>query len=138
MIDHLTEILLLAYADDLAIMTDNIVEMKKILRYLLKYTQINKLTVNIEKTKVVIFQKGGHGHKKNYPALFFGKEIIEITKKYEYLGVPFAESALFLSAVQSAKSKASLAIGAVAWYTVDKLFETLVASIGPFRLKIYL
>lgn len=63
-INHLTEILLLAYADDIAIMADNIVNMIKILRHPFEYTKENNLAVNIDKMKVVIFQKGGHGHNK--------------------------------------------------------------------------
>lgn len=66
-IDSKTEILLLAYADDLAIMADNIVGMMKILKGLFEYAKQNKLIVNIDKTKVVVFQKGGHTHIKRIP-----------------------------------------------------------------------
>ena len=63
-VTHLLEILLLAYADDIAILSDSYIGMKKILEYLSKYCLINKLTINVKKTKIVLFQKKGHGHKQ--------------------------------------------------------------------------
>lgn len=65
--DHLTEILLLAYADDLALLADSLIGMKRILIWLFSYCQLNDLEVNINRTKIIIFKKGEHIHNKNYP-----------------------------------------------------------------------
>lgn len=53
------EILLEAYADGIAIMSDNIVEMIKIVNILQGYCQEDELKINVYKTKVVVFHKGG-------------------------------------------------------------------------------
>ena len=67
---HFLEILVLAYADDIVLLADSYVGMKKVLLYFHEYCLINKLTVNLDKTKIVLFQKGGHGHKKNLHHFF--------------------------------------------------------------------
>lgn len=58
------EILIEACVDDIAILADNIVLMIKIIRILKEYCQEKELKINVNKTKVVIFQKGRKGHKK--------------------------------------------------------------------------
>ena len=67
---HITEISLLAYADDIVILSESYIGMKKILISLFEYCQINRLNVNLKKTKIALFQKGGHGHKKNMHHFF--------------------------------------------------------------------
>lgn len=57
-INHLKEILILAYADDIVILADNIIQMKKNIEALREYCDKNVLTINANKTKVMIFQKG--------------------------------------------------------------------------------
>ena len=64
-VTHFCEILLLAYANDIVFLADSYIGMKKILQFFYENCQINKLVVNIRKTKIILFQKGGHGHKKN-------------------------------------------------------------------------
>ena len=67
---HLCEILLLAYADDIVLLADSYINMKILLKYFYEYCTENKLKVNIRKTKLILFQKGGHGHKKNFSILW--------------------------------------------------------------------
>ena len=106
-ISHLVEILLLGYADDIVIIADSTVMMNKIFKYLHEYCIINELEFNLLKTKVVLFQKGGHGHKKSHSTLFFGSELVEYVREYTYLGVIFSQTALFASATSEMISRAS-------------------------------
>lgn len=78
-IDHLTEIILLAYADDIVLF----VELKKILKALQKYCIINQLVVKNQK-KVIIYRKSDHAHNKKFKFMY-GKEKIDIVKNYTYL-----------------------------------------------------
>lgn len=57
-INHLVEILLFAYADDIAILADNCVNMKKILKALKGYCLSNNLEINVKKTKTTILNMG--------------------------------------------------------------------------------
>ena len=69
--------------------------MKKLLQYFYEYCFIYKLTVNLDKTKVIIFKKGGHGGKKKSTPFYFGPLIVQYTENYEYLGVHITQSALW-------------------------------------------
>lgn len=138
-LNHLTEIILLAFADDIVLLADSAVKMKKILRAPHKYCQLNKLNINIKKTKIIIFRKGGHGHDKKYDSFFYEKNKIEIVSNYVYLGIPFSNSAVFLNAANKAVTKTKLALSTTTslieklklnnWYPVRKLFISLIISV---------
>lgn len=74
-LNHLREAIMLAFADDKVFLADSYIMMKHIINHLQEYLNLNKLEVNICKTKIIIFQKGGHGHKKLTPLKYQGKEI---------------------------------------------------------------
>ena len=63
---HLVEILLLAYADDIVILSDNYIGMKKIISLLLEYCTLNQLTLNANKSKVILFKKGEFKPQKHF------------------------------------------------------------------------
>lgn len=147
-LNHFIEIFLLAYADDITILADSKIEMKKILIALGKYCKINYLEVNLKKTQIVIFRKGGHMHNKKLGLFKYGEaEIVEVVSKYEYLGVLFSNSATFVAATDSAVTEANLAIGSTialinrlnldTWEPVNKLFESLVSSIIMYAVSIW-
>ena len=51
-VNHLKEVLLLAYADDIVFLSTSYIQMKKILQGLYEYCKLNGLKVNIDKTKI--------------------------------------------------------------------------------------
>ena len=53
------------------------------LKQLKSYTEKYGITLSIEKTKVMIFNKSGRHMRRNF---YFGEEQIETTRKYKYLG----------------------------------------------------
>lgn len=77
----------MGYADDIVILADFSVDVRKKLNILYKYTTANKLTVNASKRKIVFF------HKDKAPTLKepfkCGGEIIGLTNKFSYLGITF-------------------------------------------------
>ena len=146
-VNHLTEILILGYADDLVILSDSYIGMKKILVNLKEYCLANSLIVNIKKTKIILFQKGGHGHKKKYSPLLYGSQTVEFVKEYTYLGVTFAQNALFEKAAKEMTSKAKLAAASVSslihkenintWEVIEKLYSSLVSSTVLYAAPVY-
>lgn len=54
----------LKFADDIAIVAKNAVGMREMLKALESYTERNDLEVNLEKTKIMIFRKGGRKRKR--------------------------------------------------------------------------
>ena len=55
----LAEILLLMFADDLALISDIIIGLQRVLNLLHNFCEARDLIVNILKTKVVVFKTGG-------------------------------------------------------------------------------
>ena len=146
-VNHLTEILLLAYADDIVFLADSYIGMKKVLKIFYEYCQVNKLSINLKKTKIILFQKGGHGHKKKFTPLLFGSDVVEYVKEYEYLGVTMTLTALFENNTQKIIRKAKTAVSATisliyslkinSWEIFTKLFESLVTTILRFASPVY-
>lgn len=84
---NLIRIILFAYVDDIVLFTSSWEEMEFLLECLCQYCELNQFKINIEKTKVVIFRKGGRNFKKS--SFKYGEEDIQLTSRYEYLGVVF-------------------------------------------------
>jgi len=57
------KLFILLYADDIVILAETEIELQTRLNILKDYCLKWRLTVNINKTKVVIFRKGGRKHK---------------------------------------------------------------------------
>ena len=83
----LVDILALAYADDIAVLSESSSGIKTILKALWDDNRINRHSINIRKTKIVIFKKGSR--EMNNLKFYFGDNEIEIVRKYVYLGIPF-------------------------------------------------
>ena len=140
----LKEILLLAYADDIVILSDSVAGMKRILKALSEYCKLNQLNVNIKKTKIVVFKKGGYQNNYNF---YFESNEIEIVPKYVYLGITFSQSALFELTSKEICSKANIAVSSTisllkstklnSWLKINKLFDSLVSSIIAFATPVW-
>jgi len=86
-INHLEQLHMLAYADDMVVLSESAHGLKKKIEALEVYFENLSLQVNIGKTKILVFRKGGKVSKKVHFD-YKGKEI-EIVKQYTYLGVIF-------------------------------------------------
>ena len=99
-------LIVLLYADDTVILASNEADLQFSLNRFDEYCKTWKLTVNVSKTKVVIF-----GAKKTDTYTFkLGQQIIEIADKYKYLGVYFSQSRSFLNARKHAVEQAKKAM----------------------------
>ena len=78
---------LLLYADDIVIFSNTSEGLQKGLDILSDYCQKWKLTVNIDKTKVMVFRKGGILPRNL--SFTFQKNMIEIENKFAYLDISF-------------------------------------------------
>ncbi|XP_043263108.1 uncharacterized protein LOC122403575 [Colletes gigas] len=77
----------LAYADDLVMVAKDEEEMGSMIRRFEGYLEGKRLEVNVEKTKVVRFRKGG-GRERKVEWRWKGKRIEEV-KEFKYLGYVF-------------------------------------------------
>lgn len=110
--------------------------------YLIKdletYFSLNQLTINVSKTKLIVFRAGGVVRLlSSYPLRIYG-EMVEIVSTYTYLGVVFSSSALGRSAALAACDRGRIAVGSVinilarasadSWDASTKLFTSIVSS----------
>ena len=88
------KLLLLLYADDTVILSNNKENFQKCLNEFYDYCQMWKLNINFNKTEIIIF----NSRNNNNFEFKIGDHIIKITDKYKYLGVIFSRSGNFLNA----------------------------------------
>jgi len=79
------KLFLLLYADDIVVLAESEDDLKRGLILLEEYCDRWKLTVNISKTKVMVFRNGGPV-RKNLQFVYKG-EVLEIVNKFTYLGI---------------------------------------------------
>ena len=78
----------LFYADDISNVSDSVGRLQKQLNILAKYCKLYGMKVNIEKTKVIVFRRGGVVKKNEHWT--FNNDKVEVVSSYKYLGVTFA------------------------------------------------
>ena len=87
----------LLYADDTVILAETEAELQKALDSLEEYCLLWGLTVNLDKTKIIIFSRG---KVRNYRQFRFAGEDIEVVADYVYLGIRFNYNNSFSKAVE--------------------------------------
>ena len=132
----------LLYADDTIIMAENPSDFQQCLQAFSEYCTEWKLTINVGKTKIIIFGSLG------IPNLNFtiGGEKVEIVKSYKYLGVLLSQNGSFLSArkhvVQQAKKAMYLLFTRINNLDIPldlqlKLFDNTVVPILTYGSEVW-
>ena len=81
------KMLMLLYADDIVMFANSVEELQQSLDLLLNYCNIWKLTVNVSKTKVMVFRKGVMLPRNM--SFYYNGERLEMVKEFKYLGMVF-------------------------------------------------
>lgn len=110
-IDGKTKIHILLYADDMVLLGKDRWSLQRKLDALQTYFNNLKLSVNLDKTKVMVFKKGGR--RSNKDNFHFADGIIEVVSSYTNLGVTFSSSGKFRLASNHFKGRALRMIGCV-------------------------
>jgi len=127
----------LLYADDIVLLSSSKDGLQQCINSIKQFTNKWNLSINTEKTKVVIFNKEGkHIHKK----FTCGENTIECTNSNTYLGIQFGNSGSFKEAISILYNK-----GLKAMHKLNKLlnndFNTQIAlqvfdsTIAPILLS---
>lgn len=77
---------ILLYADDLVIMAEDSAELQAMINNFSSYCMKWNLIVNMDKSKIMIFRKGGGRRSRDEKWVLDGREI-EVVNKYKYLGI---------------------------------------------------
>ena len=86
------KLFILLYADDIVIFSETPEDMQSSLNILHNYCNKWKLKVNIGKTKIMVFRKGGILSRNL--KFYFNNIELEIVNKYSYLGIVFTSGGL--------------------------------------------
>ena len=96
----LTEILLLMFGDDLALISDTVVGLQRLPNMLYKFCSDKGLRINIVKAMVVVFKKGMLARNE---AWLLGGERLQVVLCFTYIGMNFTRQ---LSLIKMAKEQA--------------------------------
>ena len=131
-IDSKSNLLMLLFADDTAIIGYSEGDVQKKLHTLHQYCSENGLTVNVDKTKVMTVAQRACWSKTDIRFVYNGNEV-EKVKEYTYLGVPFHCSGKFNAASRYFKNKGLAALHAInqiayrgkikRWVARNKLYD---------------
>jgi hypothetical protein len=91
------------YADDLILLSSTPNGLQSKLDILDKYCNDWCLSVNLSKTKIIIFNKAGKKFSENFS---FQNKSIDCVQQYKYLGVYFSNSGSFIFAQNELYKKA--------------------------------
>ena len=100
----LTEIFLFMFADDIVLISDTVTGLQKQLNILHEYCRDFNLKVNINKTKIMVFKRGGGLSKKEHWS--YGGILLEIVKGFTYVGIYFTNRLSFFKMAESSTLKA--------------------------------
>ena len=137
-------IYLLMFADDAVIFSDSIDGLQSSLNNLESYCLKWNLKVNVDKTKIVVFQKGGN-LIRNEKWTYNGEET-EIVNSFNYLGMVVSSGGTFIKATSMLAGKALKAMNAL--FSIKKhmqvpinimfnLFDSFVQPILNYSCEIW-
>ena len=107
----LVEILYLLFADDLVLIAETAIKLQRLLNQLGNYCDKYKLTVNLEKTNIVVFRKGGR--LRSYEKWYYQGKLITVVSYFKYLGIVLSSRGLWTKAQSVLADQASKVLFAV-------------------------
>ena len=141
-IDEL-KLFLLSYADDQVLFATSPSSLQSMLTDLENYCNTWGLKINVNKTKVLIFEKGGRG--TNYDFYLYNEKL-EMVNSFKYLGVFFFKNGNWYRTQKSIAEHASKAMyrlfsifNQYEFKTEQKLklFDTLVSSVLNYSSEVW-
>ena len=134
---------ILMYADDIVLVSKSSQGLQKALDILHSYCHNWRISLNLQKTKIMIFNK----KKLSDKTFHFGCETISECNSYNYLGILITPNGSFKTAVKNLENKARKAwfsvkgslqnLGALPVPTVIKLFDNLVKPILLYGSEVW-
>ena len=138
------EINCLLYADDLLLISQSEEGLQNCLNALQEYCILWKLEVNLDKTKVMIFNRKKTKLKQE---IYYNNKPVEQVDSYQYLGINFTHTGNLKQAAINLSQKASKALfslnSKIKEYTklntqtLMKLFDTLIVPILTYASEIW-
>ena len=142
---EITHILILLFADDVALLSDSAVGLQKQLDILYDTCKNLDLSVNLEKSNIIVFRNGGHLALREQ--WLFGTTRLNVVNSYKYLGIFFSTRLSFSKTIDDLATrgkKGVIAILKTLWSLGDhspkiffKLFDSQVLPISTYGSEIW-
>ena len=140
---HLTpdeiELFLLLFADDLTLLSATVVGLQNQLNILQRETARLRLTVNLDKSKIIVFRKGGF--LRSTEKWLLGGRQLEVVNSYKYLGITFSTKLCFTAAMEETKLKGKKStneilstLGRIGCSSPDIFFKLFDSQVVPLLL----
>ena len=139
------QISILMFADDIALVSDSEEKMQQMLDCLYEWCYKWRVTLNMDKTKVVHFRS--NSVDRTDTEFRYGNSTVEITDKYKYLGLWMNEFLEPMASVKALAASAGRALGAlitkcktaggVSYHIYTKLYNSLVAPVLNYAAGIW-
>ena len=104
LLPDLLEICILMFADDVCLISDSVSGLQNQLNVLLKTAKTLELTVNLEKSNIVVFRNGGY--LSSNEKWTYGDVDMKVVNMYKYLGVLFSTKLSFSHALNDMSFRA--------------------------------
>ena len=136
----------LLWADDLILIAEDAESLQKLLDVLYDYIYRWELEINLTKTNIMVFNPSSRLLNCSF-GFRLGKEIIQPTKSYTYLGITFSLNGSFNPAIENLSKKASRSyfsmkrtvdITALSTSSLLNLFDCLIKPIATYCCQIWL
>ncbi|CAA9998988.1 unnamed protein product [Nesidiocoris tenuis] len=135
----------LIFADDLALLADSVPDAQRKVNILQEYCRENSLSINVEKSKVLIFRGGGRAKKMK--SIYCENVALEVVPSFQYLGVLFSRTGKFKQNKDLYISKARRALGCTkelfykgkitSWESRSRLFQSMVESVLLYASEVW-
>ena len=145
-VNHFTSIHVLAYADDLVILAENAVHLQAKLNALYTFCKEHGLTVNVGKTKILIFNHCHPSRDYNGNFMYNGQKV-QVVREFTYLGVTFCECGRFHKHFDAMRPKVAAAGAAIisiilkskthSWEAIKKMYKAMLLSIIFYGCEIF-
>ena len=135
----------LLYADDLLLLSTTADGLQHNITKVQEFCKQWGLSINIDKTKIMIFSKNGRACKDRFQFII-GHSILECVNSYKYLGVEISANGKFLIAEKNLSLKASRALFSIKQSIFDssikpsavlRIFDSLIKPIALYNSEIW-
>ena len=135
----------LLYADDLLLLSTSENELQRNITIINEFCNKWGLSVNADKSKVMVFSKSGRMSKDHY-IFTIGHAVFENVNQYKYLGVNISANGKFMTAEKNLSLKASRALFSIKQSIFDsnikpsavlRIFHSLIKPITIYNSEIW-
>ena len=142
---ELYDLFSLLYADDVIIFSDTPVGLQRLIRVLESFCTKWKLSVNLNKSQVIVFRRGGI--LKKGEQWFFNGQKMKIVSYYKYLGLMISSRNVWGKAVSTLADQARKAMSSIfrmirntctlPFKEYFKLFDTMILPVLTYGAEIW-